>query len=260
MLQLGADRQANSNFPVDVMWNEDDYQWITPPNIVQGWSFRKEWKNISEWVLNTVHVGIQGRDIHRYQLDLCLTWINQPLDHKTATLWMWFPQDSMEQNQCWEYPHCTLNHYGIVTPYGDRDLGQHWLRQWHVAWRYQGITWTNVDWSSVKSSVIRTRTISQAMHLPSVTKSHLKIKWHSNFPGANELSTAVYIWLRMIYPWKSCRCRFHAWMSSLPSCGRLAGCWGRLHNRRSISSHYCQHVWDEVEPTSQWPLSASRTE
>ena len=30
-------------------------------------------------------------------------------------------------------------------PYGEMDLGQHLLRQWLVAWRHQGITWTNVD-------------------------------------------------------------------------------------------------------------------
>ena len=36
-------------------------------------------------------------------------------------------------------------HWGLVTPYGDVDLGQHWLRYWLVAWRHQAITWTNVD-------------------------------------------------------------------------------------------------------------------
>ena len=47
-----------------------------------------------------------------------------------------------------------LTHCGLVTPYGDMELGQHWLRQWLVAWRHQAITWTNVDWSSVKSNDI----------------------------------------------------------------------------------------------------------
>ena len=40
-----------------------------------------------------------------------------------------------------------LTHCGLMTPYGDRDLGQHWLRQWLVAWWHQAISWTNVDWS-----------------------------------------------------------------------------------------------------------------
>ena len=38
-------------------------------------------------------------------------------------------------------------HSSLVTPYGDRDLGHHWLRWWLVAWQQQAITWINVDWS-----------------------------------------------------------------------------------------------------------------
>ena len=59
-----------------------------------------------------------------------------------------------------------------------------------VDWRHQAITWTNVDWSSVKSSDIHIRAISQEMPQPSITKICLKIaflKFHLNFPGANEL-------------------------------------------------------------------------
>ena len=51
-------------------------------------------------------------------------------------------------------------------------------------------TWTNVDWSSVKSSDIHIRAISQEMPQPSITKICMKsmcLKFHSNFPGANEL-------------------------------------------------------------------------
>ena len=83
-----------------------------------------------------------------------------------------------------------LTHCGLVMPYGDRDLGQHWLRSWLVAWRHQAITWTNVDWSSVKSSDIDIMAISQEMPQAPITKICLKIaclKFHSNFPGANEL-------------------------------------------------------------------------
>ena len=38
-----------------------------------------------------------------------------------------------------------LTHCGLMMPYGDRDLGQHWLRWWLIAWQYQAITWTKVD-------------------------------------------------------------------------------------------------------------------
>ena len=51
-------------------------------------------------------------------------------------------------------------HWGLLVPYGVGDLGQHWFRQWLVAWRYQAITRTNVDWSSVRSCGIHPRTLS----------------------------------------------------------------------------------------------------
>ena len=60
-----------------------------------------------------------------------------------------------------------------------------------VAWRHQAITWTNVDWSSMKSNDIHIRAISQEARQPSITKFRLKItylKFHLNFPGANELA------------------------------------------------------------------------
>ena len=73
-----------------------------------------------------------------------------------------------------------LTHCGLVIQYGYIYLGQ-------------AITWTNVDWSSVKSSDINITTwaIPQEMPQPSITKMHLKIidlKFHGNLPGANKLS------------------------------------------------------------------------
>ena len=47
----------------------------------------------------------------------------------------------------WSDMNWTLTHCGPVTPYGD--IGQHWLRQWLVAWWHQAITWTNIDHESV---------------------------------------------------------------------------------------------------------------
>ena len=54
-------------------------------------------------------------------------------------------------------------HWGLLMPYGDWDLGQHWLRWWLVAWRHQVITWTNDDLSSVSSSDIDLWAISQTI-------------------------------------------------------------------------------------------------
>ena len=44
-----------------------------------------------------------------------------------------------------------LTHCALVTPYGDRGLGQHWLRWSLVAWWHQAITWTIVDWRLLAS-------------------------------------------------------------------------------------------------------------
>ena len=77
-----------------------------------------------------------------------------------------------------------------MTQYGDIDLGQHWLRQWIVAWRHQAITWPNIDLSSVRSSYIHMMAISQEIHQPSIIQFSAKIthrKFCSNLPGANEL-------------------------------------------------------------------------
>ena len=85
---------------------------------------------------------------------------------------------------------CELTHWGLVTPFGDIDLGQHRLRWWLDALRHQAITWTNVDLSSVRSTVIHLRAISSEVPQPPFAKVSLKItylKLNWNLPGANEL-------------------------------------------------------------------------
>ena len=85
-----------------------------------------------------------------------------------------------------------LTHCGLVTPYGGMDLGQHWFREWLVAWRHQAITRTNVDLSSIRHSRIHLRAISQEIPQPWILKiDSLKfnyLQFHSNLPGANELN------------------------------------------------------------------------
>ena len=59
-----------------------------------------------------------------------------------------------------------------------------------VAWRHQAITWTNIDLSSGRWCDIHLKTSSQEIPQPSITEIICKIKhlkFHSNFPGANEL-------------------------------------------------------------------------
>ena len=51
-------------------------------------------------------------------------------------------------------------HCGLVTPYVNIDLGQHWLKQWLGAWWHQAMTWNNVDFSLLRFSGIHQRAIS----------------------------------------------------------------------------------------------------
>ena len=104
--------------------------------------------------------------------------------------------------------------------YGDRDLGQHWLRS--------AITWTNVDWSSAKSSDIHIRAILQEIPQQSITKICLNITYlifHSNFPGANELNQThqdeflfKLTWHPDIVAWGSAVMVGVCFMLNLPQC------------------------------------------
>ena len=56
-----------------------------------------------------------------------------------------------------------LNHCGPVMPYGKRDLNEHCLWQWLVAWWHQVITSTNVGLSSEAFCGIHSRAMSQEL-------------------------------------------------------------------------------------------------
>ena len=59
-------------------------------------------------------------------------------------------------------------------PYGDKDLGQHWLRWWLVAWQHQCITWTNIDF--LKPRFCGIHLIATSSHLPKVLFHKLSFK------------------------------------------------------------------------------------
>ena len=87
----------------------------------------------------------------------------------------------------WTLP---LTHCGPVTSYGNIDLGQHWLRQWLVAWRHQAITWAIDDLSAVRSCDIHVRSFSYEDLMTPIRKSRLLIaflKLHQDVTGTNEL-------------------------------------------------------------------------
>ena len=62
-----------------------------------------------------------------------------------------------------------------------------------MAW-HQAITWTNVDWSSVKSSAIHIRVISQEIPQPAINLfENYKHKISFKFPSGQ--------WLQLLAPW-----------------------------------------------------------
>ena len=54
----------------------------------------------------------------------------------------------------------SLTHFGLLTKYGDIDLGQHWLSQWFGAW-HQTTIWINVDFILVSFCSMPWKAISQ---------------------------------------------------------------------------------------------------
>ena len=81
-----------------------------------------------------------------------------------------------------------LFHCCLVTPYDDRDLGQHWLRQsWLLAWRHQAISYTNVYLSPVWSSFIHLKAFSREITQPLWTKINMK----STYLKFQQISTTV---------------------------------------------------------------------
>ena len=80
-----------------------------------------------------------------------------------------------------------LTHTGLVMPYGDINLGQHWPRQCLVAWWHQAITWTNGYCGACM------RPISQEILMISIHfQSEMSVKITlltllPHLPGANEL-------------------------------------------------------------------------
>ena len=91
------------------------------------------------------------------------------------------------------WPWCPLlTQCGLVTPYGNISMGQHWFRLWLVAWRQQAISWTNIVLSSARSNDVHLMAISKQITLPSIDNIPLKInnlRCHSNLPGTKDSKT-----------------------------------------------------------------------
>ena len=65
-----------------------------------------------------------------------------------------------------------LTYCGLVMPYGVHDLGQHSHSYWPIAWRQQAITWSSVDFSSMRCRGIHFRVNCTDAQIPENT-SHI---------------------------------------------------------------------------------------
>ena len=101
-------------------------------------------------------------------------------------------------------------HCGLVTTYGDIELGKHWLGSWMVVQPHQAITWTNVDQSSAWSYGIPLRVIQREIRKTSVLVMSLSLKYNiipqKYTDDLSAMLAFVGIWflsghLRLIHPY-----------------------------------------------------------
>ena len=85
--------------------------------------------------------------------------------------------------------YCGLSRCGLVTTYGGIDLSQDWLRYWLIVWRHQAVTWTKVDFSSMRFCRIHLRTIPRRVPkllICLVNLRNILLKSQPYFPEGNE--------------------------------------------------------------------------
>ena len=150
-----------------------------------GQSWSGFWKRLTSYS----YAGVEAMPILliiSYHSGQIILWPGQPL-----WIWhiSWLKADfvkfcNMSQNNLkfsihqWELG--TLSFWSSDTIWWQRS-GSTLAQVMLVAWWHQAITWTNVDWSSVKSSDSHIRSISQQMPQPSITK--IRYKYTFNFPS-----------------------------------------------------------------------------
>ena len=76
------------------------------------------------------------------------------------------------------------------TSFGDVDLGQNWLRYWHVAWRYQIITRTNLHLSAA-SRDIQLRAISREAPINLICNGDYTFRITATFPRGQWVNQSI---------------------------------------------------------------------
>ena len=149
----------------------------------------------------------------------------------------------------------TLTHCSLVTPYGDRDLGQVMA----CCLMAPTHTWTNVDLSSVRFSGIHLRAILYEIPQPPFNKislkiTHLQLNW--NLPGANELISFRCCKIYVTGLWHGVSgCVPYICITSIQSCHYISP--NTL--LRSVTTFYHNSLYHYQTQISSWQQHSFRT-
>ena len=114
--KISSDRLGSDHHPIIITANTSDHP---VPERVSKWNFKK-----AKW--------------DAFQ-DQCITEITPDLFNSAEDKMAIFSSTFLD------IAADNIPKTSLVTPYGDMDVGQHWLRLWLVAYRHQAITETIVD-------------------------------------------------------------------------------------------------------------------
>ena len=180
------------------------------PNELNGTELCVIWVGSSQYTC-TYHpyrqCGTDSRYYWRYTLGSTLSWTQIPLCRSQATpcrTQQW--GENHHPSALWKHGHLKNTMKHCIVSHDHHSVNSLWPSEaiwWHrsrptlakIMVCCTAITRTNVDLSSVKSSDNHLWAISQDIPQPSITKIILKItylKFHSNFPGANEWTRSDY--------------------------------------------------------------------
>ena len=115
--------------------------------------WKKHEKLKSEWHLSMTRNSWKKHEKLKSEWHLLIAWNSWKKHEKLKSEWhlliarnnyvLWYLSVQRWLRVQFMNRFNTLTHCGLVTPYGNIDLNQHWIRWWLSARQYQVITWIN---------------------------------------------------------------------------------------------------------------------
>ena len=110
-------------------------------------------------ILKIILAGERGLlSLKQWQVVIVVLDFNSVCHNMYTTATCWY-------QVCWNrsLKPTLCTHCGLVTPYSDMSIGQHWHRLWFDAVRQQAITWAKVDYSSSAILAVQFQRIFKAI-------------------------------------------------------------------------------------------------